>query len=168
MVYGIERSWHAVHTRSRHEKKVCRELRRRDIEAFLPLVRVPSSRRDRRAEYDKPLFPGYLFVHITYERAWEVASAKGVARILGPRPQEYSVVPEEQIESIRTLVESNVRLDPFPDLKVGRMVRIKRGLLKGVEGRLLERRDHFRIVVSIDLLGKAVVADIRADDVEAA
>ena len=57
MVQIQEENWHAVHTRSRHEKKVCLDLCQRDIETFLPLVTVPSSRRDRRAEYDKPLFP---------------------------------------------------------------------------------------------------------------
>ena len=166
MVYSKVSQWHAVHTRSRHEKKVYSELCAREVEAFLPLIRVPSSRRDRRAEYDKPLFPGYLFVRIPAERAWDVLSVRGVARILGPRPLEYSVVPEHEIESIRTLVESRLRLDPFPCLRVGQMVRIKRGLLKGVEGRLIERRGRLRIVVSVELLGRAVAADVRADDVE--
>ena len=166
MVHTEELNWHAVHTRSRHEKKVRQDLSQRDIEAFLPLITVPSSRRDRRAEYDTPLFPGYLFVRIPYERSWEVITMRGVASILGPKPLEYSVVPEQQIESIRTLVASKLKLDPFPCLRVGQMVRIKRGLLKGVEGRLIERRGSLRIVVSVDLLGKAVTADVRADDVE--
>ena len=158
MVYTKELNWHAVHTRSRHEKQVNRDLTGQDIEAFLPLVRVPSTRRDRRAEYDKPLFPGYLFVQIEQDQAWEVLMTRGVARILGPRRQEYSVVPEQQIESIRTLVESKLRLDPFPALKVGQMVRITRGPLRGVEGRLIERRGALRIVVAVDLLGQAVSA----------
>ena len=42
----------------------------------------------------------------------------------------------------------------------------KRGLLKGVEGRLIERRGALRLVVSVDLLGKAVAVEVRADDVE--
>ena len=167
MVYTNEEHWHAVHIRSRHEKKVCHDLCRRDVETFLPLVTVPSSRRDRRAEYDKPLFPGYLFVQISRDRAWDVIDTKGVVRILGPRSWEYSVVPEQQIESVRTLVESKVKLDPFAELKVGRVVRIKRGLLRGVEGQLIERRGRARIVVAVDLLGKAVTADIDADDAEA-
>ena len=166
MVHTETPNWHAVHTRSRHEKAVDVALAERDIETFLPLVRVPSARRDRRAEYDMPLFPGYLFVHIPHERGWEVKRTKGVARLLGPRPLEYSIVPEQQIESIRTLVNSQLRLDPFPCLTVGRMVRVTRGLLKGAEGRLIERRGAIRLLVAIDLLGKAVTADIRADDVE--
>ena len=48
----------------------------------------------------------------------------------------------------------------------GQMVRVKRGLLRGAEGRLLERRGALRLIVGVDLLGKAVTADIRADDVE--
>ena len=166
MVHTQALNWHAVHTRSRHEKKVSKTLCEQDIETFLPLLRVPSSRRDRRAEYDTPLFPGYLFVRVSYERAWEVITTKGVARILGPRPLEYSVVPEPQIESIRTLLDSKLKLDPFPRLRVGEMVRVKRGLLKGAEGRLLERRGRLRLLVAIDLLSKGVLADVHADDVE--
>ena len=166
MVYTKELNWHAVHTRSRHEKKVHRDLCRREIDSFLPLIRVPSSRRDRRAEYDKPLFPGYMFVQIEQDQAWEVAMTRGVVGILGPRRLEYSVVPEQQIESIRTLVESKLNLDPFPALQVGKMVRMIRGPLRGVEGRLIERRGALRIVVAVDLLGQAVSAIVRADDVE--
>ena len=95
MVYTKGLNWHAVSTRSRHEKQVYRDLAGQDIETFLPLVRVPSSRRDRRAEYDKPLFPGYLFIRIvTEERAWHVIQTRGVCTILGPGPWEYTPVPE--------------------------------------------------------------------------
>ena len=154
MVHTKGLNWHAVHTRSRHEKQVNRDLAGQDIETFLPLVRVPSSRRDRRAEYDKPLFPGYLFIRIvTEERAWHVIQTRGVCTILGPGPWEYTPVPEQQIESIRTLIESNRKLDPFPYLKVGQMVRIKRGPLKGVEGRLIEKRGITRLIIDVDILG---------------
>jgi transcriptional antiterminator NusG len=166
MTYTALSSWHAVHTRSRHEKSAYRTLCERGIRAYLPLITVPSSRRDRRAEYDRPLFPGYLFVHIPYERAPDVVTARGVVRILGPRPLEYSAVPEQEIESIRIVIDSRLRLDPFPRLRVGQMVRVTQGMLRGVEGRLVERRGALRIVVAVDLLGQGVSVETRADEVE--
>ena len=60
-------------------------LRRKRFEVFLPTVRVPSRRRDRRIMLDQPLFPGYLFLRFAPSREGyvTVASTDGVVRVLG-------------------------------------------------------------------------------------
>jgi hypothetical protein len=46
-------------------------------------------------------------------------------------------------------------------------VRLKSGLLAGMQGILLRRKGKFRVVISIDLIQRAVVVDAEAADVEA-
>jgi transcription antitermination factor NusG len=64
------------------------------------------SGKDRKKLVSFPLFPGYLFVHIrrTYEEMFAVLKAYGVVRFIGIIRCEP--VPDEQIVSLKKLVES--------------------------------------------------------------
>jgi transcription antitermination factor NusG len=165
-VVTLATHWVAVWTRSRHEELVHSQLVGRDIEVFLPLFEAPSRRTDRRKMVELPVFPGYLFARIEPIQGHIVNATRGVVRVLGPTRSEYSVVPDEQVEAVRRMVESTLRIEPFPFLKVGTRVRVKNGPLRGVEGTLIERRKRFRLVVSVDLLQQAVAAEISAEQVE--
>ncbi len=159
--------WHAVHTRSRHEKVTARLLAEQGVERFLPLRRVQSQWADRKKWVRKPLFPGYLFVHVGADEVPAVSQTRGVVRLLGTEPARPSVVPDVEVESIRRLVSTGVPVDPWPDLKPGQRVRITSGLLRGVEGELIRRGRRCFIVVSVHLLGRSVAAEVPAEAVRA-
>ncbi len=76
-------------------------------------------------------------------------------------------IPAEQIDAIRTMVEHRLPYDPYPYLKEGMVVRVKRGPLAGAEGVLVEKKKNYRFVISIDLIQKSVAVDIDSADVEA-
>lgn len=158
--------WYAVHTRPRHEKVVAEELWRREIESFLPLREVMSKWKDRRKLVQFPLFPGYLFVHAEIEsRRLDILKVASVVRILGfngkPEP-----VPGGQIQSVKTLVYSELPFDPYPDLIVGDSVRIIRGPLRGLTGRLVEKKNLHKFVLTVDLIQQSVACEIDAADVQ--
>ncbi len=163
-----EQEWYAVHTRSRHEKKVHAELRGKGVESFLPLYETLSRRRDRKKLVELPLFSGYLFVHIVPERdrILEVLKVKGVVRIIGKTATELFPIPEEQIEAVRRFVESDVLISGHPYIKEGSRVRVKCGPLAGVEGVLQEKRGKHRLIISVDMLQQAVSTEISVDEVE--
>ena len=142
-------------------------LSERGIETFLPLVHTLSRRRDRKKYVDIPLFPGYLFVCADKERLlYDVKYTRGVTRIIGTGMDAPTPIPDKQILDIKSIMESDVKLDPFPYLKKGRTVRVKSGPLKGLEGVLVERKGHYKIVIHIDLLQKGAAAEIFIADVE--
>ena len=66
--------WYAVWTRNQCEVKVEDGLCQKRLDVFLPLLRVPSRRRDRRVILAQPLFPGYLFVRFAPSRERYVTS----------------------------------------------------------------------------------------------
>ena len=111
--------WYAVHTRSRHEKQVDLFLSERGIETFLPLVHTLSRRRDRKKFVDIPLFPGYLFVCAEKEYLYDVKYTRGVTRIIGTDLDAPTPIPDKQILDIKSIMESEVKLDPFPYLQKG-------------------------------------------------
>lgn len=164
----MEPKWLAVWTRSRHEKLVRDHLDSRGVEVFLPLLTLPSRRRDRSQLVEIPAFACYLFARIEPSEAHVVKTTRGVVRLLGPTPMEFSVVPDADIEAVRTMVESSLRIDPFPYLKVGSRVRVKNGPLKGIEGTLVKKNKRLRVVVCVELLSQAISAEVSADDIEAA
>jgi transcription antitermination factor NusG len=160
--------WYAIHVRSRHEFKVLDRLTKAGIDSFLPVVERLNKWKDRKKLVSFPLFPGYLFVHIhkIYDTMLAILKTPGVVRFIGIIPGEPEPVPDEQIDSLKRLVENKENLDPYPYLKEGQRVRIKKGPLKGVEGILVERPGQHLLVLSVDILRQGVSIKIDASDVE--
>lgn len=155
--------WYAVWTRSQYEAKVEEGLRRKDIEVFLPRVRVPSRRRDRRVVLRQPLFPGYLLLRFepSPESYVRVASTDGVVRILGERWDALWPVADEQVDAVRRIVTDGEDARRVPWLKVGDRVRIAAGPLVGLEGLVRDwRPGRATFVVSVDLLQRSVAVEI--------
>lgn len=164
----IEPKWYAVHTRSRHEFQVFERLTMKGIEAFLPTVERLRRWKDRKKLVAFPLFPGYLFTHIPKrpQDMLNVLRIKGVVRLLSSVPGEPDPIPDEQIISLKKLIENKDALDPYPYLNEGQKVRIKSGPLGGVEGILVEKLDKHVLVLSVDVLRQGVALTMNAADVE--
>jgi transcription antitermination factor NusG len=158
--------WYALYTRSRFEKKMLGELTDRNIEVFLPMREVLSRWKDRKKRIWLPLFPGYIFVnHInTPENRYKILNIPGAVRFVG-HEGHAEPVPEEQIQSVRKFLESEIAMDPYPYLKKGSRVEIIAGPLKGIQGILVKKRGRFRFVLQVDLIRQAVSVEIDASDV---
>lgn len=165
---ATERKWYAVYVKSRHEFQVYERLERKSVEAFLPTVERLSRWKDRKKLITFPLFPGYLFVNISRsaQEKLNVLKIKGVVRLLSTVPGEPDPIPDEQITSLKKLVENKEALDPYPYIDKGQVVRIKGGPLRGVEGILVEKLDKHLLVLSVDVLRQGVALTIDASDVE--
>ena len=159
-------TWYAVYTRARHEKVVAEELWLRQIESFLPLQERLSTWKDRRKLVQFPLFPGYLFVRTEMQsRRLDVLRVPSIVRIIGfngvPEP-----IPAAQIEAVKNLVFNEIPLNPHPFIQAGDRVRIIRGPLRDMEGLLLEKKNRYTFILSIDLIQQSVACEIEATDVE--
>lgn len=166
MAGSMAEAWFAVRTRSRAEKTVHEQLVRKGVEVFLPTATRWSRWKDRRKAIDWPLFPGYCFVRLDPAAHLTVLTCFGVASIVA-FGNEFAPIPDVEIESLRTLVNSTLKYDPVPFLKEGEMVRVKHGPLAGVVGRLTKKGAKARLVLSVDLIGQAVSVEVDAADVVA-
>ncbi|MEO8071362.1 MAG: UpxY family transcription antiterminator [Acidobacteriota bacterium] len=157
-------AWFAVRTRTRAEKVVREHLEARAIEAFLPTVNKWSRWKDRKKEVEWPLFPGYCFAHFAASDQLVVRTSPGVADIVS-FAGSLAAIPDHEVESLRTLMQSQVKYDPAPHIKEGTMAEVTHGPLKGVIGRLVRKGDHARLILSVDLIGKGVSVEVDAADV---
>ncbi len=159
-------AWYALYTRSRFEKKLMSELTDRSIEVFLPMREVLSRWKDRKKKIWIPLFPGYLFVHQvdTPANRYRVLNVPGAVRFVGFNSQTVPI-PQEQIDGVRRFLESNLMVDPYPYMQIGRRVEVIAGPLMGIQGKLVQKRGRFRFVLQVDLIRQAVSVEIDASDV---
>jgi len=163
---GVEPSWYAVRTRPRHEKKVVAELQEKGITIYLPLFSQVRRWSDRRKIIEVPLFSCYAFVHSVLNLHLRVVlyGISGALGFVGPN-NEAVPIPDAQIETIRTLMASNVPLTPYPLLKVGQRVRVRGGALDGVEGILATKGDR-RLVISVESIHAAFSINLEGYDIE--
>jgi transcription termination/antitermination protein NusG len=158
-------AWYAIWTRSRHEQVVREQLEQKGFEAFLPTLPRWSRWKDRRKKIDWPLFPGYCFARFDASERLPILKCSGVVNIISFNG-EIAQIPEQEITSIRRLVESDLQYDPCPLIREGMIVEVTHGPLKGVIGRLVRKGTHARLVLAVDLIGQAVSVEVDASDVK--
>ena len=161
--------WYAVQTRSRFEKAVRSELEWRRVEHFLATFQEVHQWKDRKRVVETPLFAGYIFVRIEdlSEKRLEVLTAHGVVRVLAVNGA-IQPLPDGEIDSIRKLLASGKPCSPHPFVREGAWVRVRRGPLTGVEGRLVGFKGQERLVLSVDLLSRSVATEVNTWDIEPA
>ena len=159
--------WHAVYTRHQHEKTVADLLLKKGFEPFLPLYQSTRRWKDRLKALSLPLFPSYVFIHGGIDRPLQILTTPGVYSIV-TYGGEAAIIPGEQIEAVKRMVENSLRIEPHPFLKCGDWVRVKAGPLKGVEGILARLRGLFRLIISVEMLQQSVAIEVNASDVERA
>lgn len=161
--------WYAVHTQSRHEKKIDAHLRQKGITTFLPLITQVHYWSDRRKKVEMPLFPCYTFVRIPPDAHARLAvlKAPGVIGLVGNN-WVGTPIPEAEIEQIRRVLESRTAFSSYPFIRVGQRVRIRGGSLDGVEGILTDQKGNGSLVLSVSLIQRSIAVSIAGYDVEAA
>ena len=159
--------WFALYTTPRHEKHVSEILAQRQIETFLPLYRTTRRwKKSRPVVLELPLFPTYVFVRIARGARGAVLGVPGVLSIVGSGREPWPL-PDPEIEVIRLGMQMR-KIEPHPYLAVGEKVRIKAGMMTGVEGVLVRKKNDFRVVLSLDAIMRSVAVEVDADDIEPA
>ncbi|HVW77709.1 MAG TPA: UpxY family transcription antiterminator [Alloacidobacterium sp.] len=160
-------SWFAVLTKARHEKVVAQRFLDKGLQTFFPVVTEVHRWRDRKKAVEVPLFSCYLFVKLMpgneeRQRVLRTDSVLGFVGAVGTG----TPIPEEQIDSVRILVQKSLPYSHHPFLQVGQRVRIRNGALQGVEGILLSRRGDSKLIISIEAMQRSLSVQIDGYDLE--
>jgi transcription antitermination factor NusG len=134
---------------------------------YLPFKTVLRQWSDRKQKVTVPLFSGYLFVRMNLLdgnklRVLNLPGAAGfVGNSIGPLP-----IPDYQIEAVRSVVTQGMECTVHSLLEEGDLVRVVRGPLAGVEGRLIRFSSASRLVISIEMIHRSLSVGISRNDVE--
>ena len=154
--------WHAVYTYPRHEQVVAEQFDALLLETYLPTLTAVHQWKDRRAQIKTPVFPGYVFTRIGPQQRNKVLNAKGVARILSfngkPAP-----IDDMEMDSLKLCLERGTSPMRHPVLAVGDRVRVRSGVLQGLEGTISGSRKQSRLVVPLSLIHQSISIEIDVD-----
>jgi len=160
-----ERRWWAVYTRSRMEKSLARQLLAMEVPFYLPLIPKTSRIAGRAVKSLIPLFGGYLFMYGNDEERIRALETNRVAHLWqAPQVDEMT----RDLQSVQALIESGVPLTTEGRLQPGDRVRVKSGLLMGLEGVIVSRRGEDRLLIAVNFLQQGVSVQISDFQVEPA
>src|SRR5689334_6847863 len=160
-------AWYAAQTRSHHERLVSYELGLRGIARYAPAVTETHQWRDRRTKVEVPCFPAYVFVQIpaSNEQRVNVLRTPGVVRLVGSQPGG-TPIPDEQIESVRSLLQQKLPLTSHPFLRAGQRVRVRGGALDGMEGVFIKRNGLDTLVISVEAIQRSLSVSVQGYDLQ--
>ncbi len=160
--------WYAIYVRSRHEGVAYGQLQKKGVESYLPLIKRNRQWKDRKKVVEFPLFPGYLFVRVNPNPSEfvNVLKARGVVSLVSGQQGVPLAVPDNEIDSLKLMVEKGSGLDIYPALKEGVRVMVMRGPLSGASGVIVKKEDCYMLIVNIDILGRSIGVKVPAEDIE--
>jgi transcription antitermination factor NusG len=159
-------NWYVAYTLPRHEKSVADRLIHQDMETFLPLYASMRKWNRRLVEVQLPLFPGYVFVKMLITDRVRVLEHPGVIRLVGFNGNA-AALPEGEIERLRSLL-AIWKAEPYPFLTTGAQIRIKSGPFANLEGRIIRRKGKMRLIVSLELIQRAILLEMDAAEAQLA
>jgi transcription antitermination factor NusG len=152
-----DEAWFALYVRTKYEQTVGRLLQDKGYAAYVPCVCSERQWADRHKTVQVPLFPNYVFCRFDpYERL-PVLMTPEVYFVVGNGKRPVSI-PDEHLEAVRRIVLYGRSVESCP-VQNGQHVSVVSGPLTGLEGVVVRIRNSDRLVVSIDLLQRAVATE---------
>ena len=160
----IEIRWYALRVRARAEQSVTFLLTLKRFECFVPGCREQRKYSDRMVHAQVSVFPGYVFCRFDLALRLEVLNTFGVQQIvgLGLRPES---IDDEVIHALQLAFHRAEFVRPIEYVLKGEPIRVVRGPMAGTAGTFLRSKSGNRLVISVDLLQRAVALEIDSEAV---
>ncbi len=155
-----ELRWFVAHAKPRREKKLAGYCRRQGIAVTLPCYNSAHKYRGKTVVFEKPLFPGYVFLQLEPGQKDSVRQNDHVAKLLEVFDQETF---QRQLQDILFALETKLEVRLAPSIGEGMRVRIKAGPLQGLEGWVERRSGMTTVLLRLDFINRAAAVKIDAD-----
>ncbi len=160
--------WYVVRTKPNREELARCHLERQRFQVYLPqtINIIKHARKTQRVK--RPLFPGYLFLHLTsIEENWvTIGSTIGT---IGPVcfNSHYPTVPGQVIEMIKEKEDCRGYIGSMSKkFDRGQKIMISRGEWQGVIGAFHSTRGYDRSIILLNILQRQVKTDININSIE--
>ncbi len=157
---ATSKSWYAVYTKPRNEKKAFQFLEEQGIDAYLPLVKTLKQWSDRKKWVEEPLFRSYLFVQITKDQYFSVLNTFGVVRYITFEGKAVEVPPRQILAIKQYIGQEEIASDRDDNFEIGDRVEVYRGPLKGLCGNLIRIQGRQKVRIEIDSVGQSITLTI--------
>lgn len=151
------RVWWTVYTRVRQEKSLARELLTWKIPFYLPQLKQTRLYRGRKRSSYLPLFTSYLFMQAAPEERVRALGTERIAQVIPVRDEAGLI---RDLRQIQRLIQAEVPLTVESRLQPGAHVRVRTGVLAGIEGVVQARTKPTRLVVLVNMLQQGVSLEV--------
>ena len=114
-----------------------------------------------------PMFSGYVFTQIDPTHKLTLLECRQSAQVIVPdKRSEETLIAE--LNDIQILINATLqgKLVVRPEIQVGQYVRIKSGLLAGLNGIVAHRNNKTRVTVNVEMIGYSVSVDMDIDELD--
>src|SRR5690606_36265914 len=162
------KSWYLIQTKTRQERVAQENLERQGYETYLPFAEIHRRRRGRTVRVIVPMFPRYLFIHLSDETDdWRpIRSTLGVTTLVrfGQVPAR---IPDNLITSLRNREnEQGVQVIETPEFQSGTKIRIAEGPMEGYEGIFQSQTSKERVTILLQIAEKTISVQLTPDQIE--
>jgi transcriptional antiterminator RfaH len=155
--------WFVAHTKPRREKKLVEYCERQGFAVTLPCYDSAHKYRGKTVVFQKPLFPGYVFLQLGPGQNSSVRQNDHVANLLEVFDQETFA---QQLTEILAALETGLEIRLAPAIGEGTRVKIKSGPLQGIEGWVEKRYGRTTVLLRLDFINQAAAVKVDADMLE--
>lgn len=149
--------WFVLHTRSRQEKALGRDLTAMHVPCYLPMIDTVRYYGRRKARARLPLFPNYVFLRGSIDQAYQADRTRRVAGIIKVANQDRL---DRELRNIHQVLLADGQLQPSARLQRGMWVQVKAGPFKGVQGQIEQHTRTDRLILQVQTLGQASSLEI--------
>ena len=157
------RTWYVLHVKPRAEKKINDFLAAMGVFHYLPLVRKETRVQRRKVVRHLPVFPGYVFTRLFPDERIRVLGTKNIVRPIAVAEPRRMIHQLRQVEHACRL-PADLRL--VESFAAGECVKVVSGPLRGLEGLVRRIGNATSIVLTVDILGRALEATVAPADLE--
>jgi len=156
--------WYVIYTRPRHEKKICDQLRDKEIEFFFPLTRKLKTWSDRKKYIDVPLFPSYIFIYLndinTFLKVLEIDGVVSYIRM----GKEIVRVSDKVIDDLKLVLNNDEDiLVSERQFQPGQKMIIQHGPLIGLNCEIVKYLGEYRALVRVSILERSIILSLLPD-----
>jgi transcription antitermination factor NusG len=153
------KSWYAVYTKPRWEKKIDSLFAGQGITSYCPLNKVRRKWSDRFKVIEEPLFKSYVFVRISGNEMSKVRQVPGVLNFVywNGKP---ALIKDQEIDQIMRFLNDYQEVELIPlVIKPQSKVMITKGIMMNKEAEVVQVRSKI-VEVVIECLGYKLTAQI--------
>lgn len=160
-LHASEKRWFAVYTKYKSEKYIIKNLLKKGITAYTPLIRTTKKYVRKVKTYDVPLLNCYVFVLINKAQYIQVLETEYVLNFVKIRKNLVSI-PQTEIDLMKRVVGEFQNISVANEnYEIGDPVEIISGNLTGLKGYLVEingkndfllnlEKSGFQLLINID------------------
>ncbi len=164
-------TWALVYTAPRKEAQAVADLIANGWPAWCPMMTVWITTRHVKRREHRPLFPRYAFVALAEHGRTPIRECKGVAGLIGQ--DEPFPVPLRVIEGLSRRQEAGEfdQTVAIPDraamFRIGEQIRMSRGPMEGLDGRIVSIGPDGRIRLLMMMLGGEIAVEAGVEQIAA-